>query len=92
MYWFRVSWSSRVGRAASLAELRVWTRMSGTSNARQSLEKAAVSGEYVGEIFYEDAGYWTRSKNHHHALTESCETYEVVGNIFEHKELLDAKK
>jgi len=46
-------------------------------------DSAAVSGEYIGEIFYEDAGYWTRSKNHHHALTESCETYEVIGNIYE---------
>jgi len=52
-------------------------------------DSAAVSGEYIGEIFYEDAGYWTRSKNHHHALTESCETYEVMGNIFENKELLE---
>jgi len=52
-------------------------------------DSAAVSGEYIGEIFYEDAGYWTRSKNHHHALTESCETYEVIGNIFENSNLIE---
>jgi len=51
-------------------------------------DDAAVSGEYIGEIFYEDAGYWTRSKDHHHALTETCETYEVIGNIYQNKDLL----
>jgi len=51
-------------------------------------DSAAVSGEYIGEVFYEDAGYWTKSKNHHHAITESCESYEVIGNIYENKELL----
>jgi len=51
-------------------------------------DDAAVSGEYIGEIFYEDAGYWTKSKNHHHAITETYDSYEVIGNIYEHSELL----
>jgi len=51
-------------------------------------DDAVVSGEYIGEVFYEDAGYWTRSKNHHHAITESCESYEIIGNIYENPDLL----
>jgi len=51
-------------------------------------DDAVVCGEYIGEVFYEDAGYWTRSKNHHHAITETCDSYEVIGNIYENSELL----
>lgn len=50
-------------------------------------DDAAACGEYIGEVFYEDAGYWTKSKNHHHAITESCDSYEVIGNIYENPEL-----
>jgi len=52
-------------------------------------DSAVVCGEYIGEVFYEDAGYWTRSKNHHHAITETCDSYEVIGNIFQNKDILD---
>jgi len=52
-------------------------------------DDAVVCGEYVGEVFYEDAGYWTRSKNHHHAITETCDSYEVIGNIYQNKNLLE---
>ena len=51
-------------------------------------DTAAVAGEYIGEVFYEDAGYWTRSKNHHHAITEACDSYEVIGNIYQNPELI----
>jgi len=51
-------------------------------------DDAVVCGEYIGEVFYEDAGYWTRSKNHHHAITETCDSYEVIGNIYENPDLL----
>jgi len=54
-------------------------------------DDAVVCGEYIGEVFYEDAGYWTRSKNHHHAITETCDSYEVIGNIFEHGNLIEEK-
>ena len=51
-------------------------------------DDAVVCGEYIGEIFYDDAGYWTRSKNHHHAITETCDSYEIIGNIYENPEIL----
>lgn len=52
-------------------------------------DDTAVWGEYIGKIFYEDAGYWTKSKNHHHAITETYDSYEVIGNIFQNKDILD---
>jgi len=56
------------------------------------LEPEGISDEGQGEIIFEDCHYFCRVKGDGDITLNWCDTVEVVGNRWEHPELLKEKK